>query len=418
MAKPTLTLTIEKLGGRGDGIASNGRDTVYVSGALPGEVVVVSVTEASRGDLREILSSSPSRIAPPCPSYGECGGCMAQHMAAPLYREWKSENLANALRHRGLGGAPLGPMACMAPGALRRARLAYRIAGKTVSLGYRARGSKRIVNVEHCLLLTPALGSLLGPTRLLLASLPGMGGQGEVAFTETDSGIDLRLQGGTSLDLGMRESLAEFASRHDLARLSYVQAGERAPETVSIIRTPVMRFGGISVALPEGAFIQPSAEGETHIRRHVLAATEGAARVADLYAGCGALSLPVAANGARVLAVEGDPAMAGSLRAAAGRAGRHLEVETRDLARRPLDAAALADFDAVILDPPRAGALNQMRQIALSEVATVISVSCNPATFARDARVLADGGYRVEAISPVDQFPFSSHLEVVGIFRR
>lgn len=418
MAKPETRLIIEALGRQGDGLATGADGAIYVAGALPGEEVTVRAIGPSRAELSEIITPSPARVVPPCPAYGECGGCMAQHMAADIYEGWKTDILANAMRHRGLGDVPLDPLARVAPAAMRRARLAYRRKKNALSLGYRARGSKNTVDVAHCLLLTPKLATLFGPIRELLTSLTGLGAQGEVALTETDTGVDLRLQGAASPGLAEREKLADFAARHDLARISYVTDAERTAETIAMNRAPAMRFGGVAVALPDGAFVQPSAEGEALIRRHVLAGTKDAPRVADLYAGCGAFSLPVAATGARVLAVEGDEAMAASLRSAAGSTGSHLEVESRDLTRRPLDAGELKRFDAVILDPPRAGALAQMHQIARSDVGTVVSVSCNPATFARDARVLIDGGYHINAVSPIDQFPYSSHLEVVGIFRR
>jgi len=416
--KPVLDLTIDALGRQGDGIAAGDRGPIYVAGALAGDVVRARMTGQSRADIVEILSPSADRVSPPCPYFGECGGCMAQHMAEDLYSAWKTDGLMNALRHRGLGDVTLDPLARVPPGSLRRTRLAYRTAKKGVSLGYRARGSKRTVDVESCLLLTPALGALLAPIRGLLAPLTRPGTEGEITLTETDSGVDLNIESAGSLDMAARESLAAFAVAHDLARLSHTQSGTTQPEMIAMNRTPVMKFGGVAVALPDGAFLQPSAAGETLILHHVLNATREASRVADLYAGCGTFSLPIAANGTRVLAVEGDDAMSACLRTAAGQIRAHLEVETRDLARRPLDVAALAGIDALILDPPRAGALSQMQQIAVSKVATIVSVSCNPATFARDARVLVDGGYRLSAVSPIDQFPFSSHLEVVGIFRR
>ncbi|MGB8274276.1 MAG: class I SAM-dependent RNA methyltransferase, partial [Alphaproteobacteria bacterium] len=366
-----------------------------------------------------VLRPAPSRREPACPHFGTCGGCALQHMADDAYSEWKRGLVIAALAQRGFRDAEVGALSRVGPGTRRRASLkAMRLAGGPV-LGFYARGSQRVVDVARCPVLVPGLESLIAPLRALLGSLLGPSEKAEIELSWTDTGADVAISAGREPTLADRGRLAEFAMSRDLARLCWQGGRNRPIEPVVERRKPEIAFGGAAVQLPPGAFLQPSAEGEARLIAWVSEAAAGAARIADLYSGCGTFALPLAKS-ARVHAVEGDSAMADALRQAAGRAGLsgRLTVECRDLERRPLIARELSDFDAVVFDPPRPGAKAQAAEIAKSDVLTVVAVSCNPATFARDARTLADRGFRLGRVMPLDQFLWSPHVELVAAFSR
>ena len=413
-------LTIKSLGRQGDGIALIDGRQVFVPLALPGEQVRVRVGPLRRGVHRgavlERLSDSQARTTPPCQYFDACGGCAAQHMADEPYGAWKSDGLRAAMTRCGLDQVPIAPLRRSPAGSRRRARLHAIRRGGEVTLGFRARGSDRVVETATCLLLTPALRALIPPLKVFLATMEGWGRSVELALTDTDTGVDLSLVGDCAPTLADRERLAAFAAAQDIARIAL---GPRLGLDVVILRRPPrMRFGDAAVDLPPDAFVQPTRAGETAIAEMVRTAVGGARSVVDLYAGCGSLALVAAATGARVHAVEGDRAAADALIAASRHSNRELTVERRDLVRRPLQPDELARFAAAVIDPPRAGAEPQARALVASQVRTVVSASCNPATFARDAAILVEGGYRLDRVEPIDQFLWSPHLEVVGVFRR
>ena len=432
-----LELTIESIGGRGDGIAQldDGRRArpVFVADALPGERLRVRIAgERSGGykaEVLELLSAAPERVAPPCPHFGSCGGCSLQHWNDGAYAAWKAALPAAALARRGLdpgeAGFTVEPLLRIAPGRRRRASLAAtRRRDGTVRLGYHGRDSHEVVDLSTCLLLTPRLVELLPGLRRLLAAVLQPGEAVQLVVTDTQSGIDLLWVGSRPLGLEAREALVDFAERADLARLSWRPPEETGPaEPLLVRREPLMTFGGVALIPPAGGFLQPTAEGEAAIvdglRRHL---PDSAERLADLHAGCGTFSLALAGGttGWRVQAVEGDAEASAALLQAVNRAGLagRVTVETRDLARRPLLTDELSVFDALVFDPPRAGAREQAAEIALSSVPRVLAVSCNPNSFARDARILVDGGYRLRAVTPIDQFPWSGHLELVASFEK
>lgn len=418
-----VKIEVGSLGARGDGIAADGDGrTLYIPFALPGERVRARVEEA-RGDgfaatLIDVLSPSPARIKPVCRHFGTCGGCALQHLDGASYGEWKRGLVVAALQARGFADTPVAPLLAIAPGTRRRARLHGRVGPDGVAVGFFGRASRRIVDQQECPLLVDGLTALVEPLRGLMADMFVSGESAAFDLTLTDSGVDLLIGAAKPLDLAARTALAEFATAHDLARLSW-QEGDEEPEPVAQRRAPVLRFAGVAVTPPPGGFLQSSQDGEAALCERVLDGIGAAARVADLYAGCGSFTFPLAQR-AQVLAVEGDGDSARALGRAADAAGSGVRVTVtqRDLARRPLQAAELAGFDAVVFDPPRAGAAEQARELAASAVPVVVGVSCNPATFARDARLLAAGGYVLERVTPVDQFAFSPHLELVGVFRR
>jgi 23S rRNA (uracil1939-C5)-methyltransferase len=421
-SRKAVELAIESIGARGDGIGRAEGRLVYVPLTIPGDRLRVELDRPRgngfAGRVVEVLAEGPGRIRAPCPHFGECGGCALQHLEEQRYVAWKEQLVRTALARRGFVDPPLRPLLRIATATRRRASLAAERAGRSVRLGFHARESHRVIDAAGCLVLTPALGALLPPLRRALLAMLVDGEQVEVTATATDGGVDLLMQGKRPLSLESREALAALAADADLARITWC-ADRSSLDPVAIRRPARIAFAGVVVDLPPGAFLQPTAPGEVALVAAVSQALSGCPKVADLYAGCGTFTFPLA-RGARVHAVEGDAEAIGALASAARRAvsGQAITTEQRDLASDPLAEEELARFDGVLFDPPRAGAKAQAERLARSTVAKVVAVSCDPATFARDARVLVDGGYRLLEATPVDQFIWSPHVEVVAVFAR
>jgi len=421
-SRKVVELTIESIGARGDGVGRADGRPVYVPLTLPGDRLRVEL-ERPRGDgfaarIVEFLAQGPGRVAAPCPHFGECGGCALQHLEDQRYAAWKEQQVRTALARRGFADPPLRPLLRIAPGTRRRANLAAERAGRSVRLGFHARESHRMIDAAGCLVLSPTLGLLLPPLREALLVILADGERIEVTVTKTDAGVDLLLEGKRSLSLASREALAALADGADLARITW-RADRSPPEPVTIRRPAQIAFADVAVDLPPGAFLQPTAAGEAALVAMITQALAGCRQVADLYAGCGTFTFPLARS-ARVHAVEGDVEAIGALMAAARRAalGRTITTEHRDLASNPLTESELRRCDGVVFDPPRAGAKSQAERLARSTVPKVVAVSCDPATFARDARILVDGGYRLLEATPIDQFIWSPHIEIVAVFAR
>jgi 23S rRNA (uracil1939-C5)-methyltransferase len=422
-ASPTeVTLTVESIGARGDGIASHEGRSVYLPLTAPGDRVRARLA-GSRGDgwTGEVIAllAPGARTAPICPQFGSCGGCALQHLDADSYARAKERQVAAALRQHGIVLDNVAPLRRLAPGTRRRARFAVQqLRDATSLIGFHARASHRIVDMRGCAVLHPALVALVASLRAAAAALWPGGTAGAATATLCDSGVDLLLDLAASPDLTGLERLAAFAKAADLARLSWRAPGVEAMPAA--IRRPVrVVLGGVAVDLPTDAFLQASAEAEAALTAEVLGGIGAAERVADLYAGLGTFTFALARR-ARVHAVEGTRPALAALAAAAARAdcpGR-ITSERRDLESRPLDAGELRHLDAVVLDPPRSGAHAQSGMLARSAVPRVVYVSCNPPSFARDARLLVDGGYRLLRIQPIDQFIWSPHVELVAYFAR
>jgi 23S rRNA (uracil1939-C5)-methyltransferase len=370
-----------------------------------------------RAELLEVIAASPERVAPPCPHFGDCGGCALQHWADAPYLTWKADQIRVALGRERIETEILPPFAAP-PGGRRRLALHARKEGGAVRLGFKARRAWRVVGVTACPVTEPALVAALPALRALAAPfLEHPKSAPTLHVTATLSGLDVdvtgveRRSGGLSADARLRA--AEAAAAADMARVTL------AGEIVYQARQPVVRLGPATVGLPAGSFLQAVAEAEAAMAQFALEAVAGAARVADLYCGVGAFTFRLA-QGASVHAADVSAEAVKALLAGAGTASglKAITAEARDLGRRPLLASEMKKLDAVVFDPPRAGALEQAGEIARSGVATAVGVSCNPATFARDARVLVDAGFRLEAVKPVDQFLWSPHVELVGVFRR
>lgn len=412
-------VTIESLGAKGDGIAtlSSGKP-LYVPYAAPGDRARVSVG-SKRGDghagtIKELLAGGPDRVAAECPHFGICGGCALQHLSDEAAAALKTTNLETALRRRDIKDRQLNPIVTIPPGQRRRAEFAIGTGGR-VSLGLHQARSKGIVDIETCPVLVPALVDLLAPMRALLAKAAPATRARDIRMTETETGLDLVFlsEAKDSPDISFRQGLANFAQTYDIARISW--SDRNGAEPLILRRQPEIRFGSAKIALPMKYFLQPSRSGERAISDIVCAAIGDVRHTADLFAGCGSLSFPLAEN-TNVTAFELEDEMVGAMRRAA--AGLSFNAEQRDLARSPLTERELKAFDAVVFDPPRAGAREQAEYIALSGVPIVVAVSCNPNTFARDLRILIDGGYAIESITPIDQFSWSAELEAVAILHK
>lgn len=407
------------MGAQGDAVCrlEDGR-VVFAPFVLPGERARLKVS-GQRGELIEVLSPSPERATPPCPHYEACGGCALQHWAHAPQLAWKESLIAAAMAREGLE-APFAPAFAASPGARRRVSLHARLGGpgQVPRLGYKARRSWSLVDIEVCTIADPRLVAALPALRRLAAPFlehPKSAPTLHVTLTQTGVDVDVtgieRKSGGLSADARLRA--AQIAAETDLARVTL------AGEIVYQARQPMVRLGPAMAALPPGGFLQAVAAAEDAMAQTALAAMAGAARVADLFCGLGTFTFRLAGL-APVLAADADGRAITALKAATGSAPgiKSITAETRDLYRRPVLAEELKRIDAVLFDPPRAGAPDQARQIAMSAVPVAVGVSCDAATFARDARILADGGFKLEQVRLIDQFLWSPHVELVGVFRR
>ena len=406
-----MILTIERIGHLGDGIARGPDGPVYIPGLLPGEEVEGTLDGDRLIDPR-IVTPSADRKKPPCAHARTCGGCLMQHASDPFVTTWKEGIVRGALSGQGLE-APFRPTHTSPPNSRRRATLAARKTKGGALIGFHARGSDLIIPVPNCQLLHPDLLSTLPA----LEALTRLGGSRttELSLTVTHSlgGPDVAVAGGKELDGALRMELARIAESHGLARLTW------GGETVALRTAPMQRFGKALVAPPPGAFLQATPQGEAALLAAVTDAVGDARRIADLFAGCGTFALPLAER-AEVLAVEGDAPMTAALEKGwRGTPGlKKVTTETRDLFRRPLEPDEFKGIDAVVIDPPRAGAEAQFATLARSKVPVIAAVSCNPVTFARDARMLVNAGWRLDWVQVVDQFRWSPHVELAARLSR
>lgn len=406
---------IASLGAQADGVAETPKGPLYVPYVLPGERVLVVPEGEGRAGLLKIVAPSPQRVAAPCRHFTRCGGCAIQHAAPDFYAAWKRDLVAAALKSRGID-TEIAPLVPTQARSRRRATFAVTRTRKSAMVGYYARGSHEIVPISECPLVVPEIEKAIPALAEIVAPGLSRSARASVLVTSTLNGLDLAVTGGKPLDGPLRAELGSRAKAADIARLSW------DGEIVAERRSPEIELSGLRVALPVGGFLQPTLEGEAALIRLVRESVGKARRVADLFAGCGTFTAALSGASA-VHAVESEKKALAALERAVRERGPSLGLkpvtaEVRDLARRPLLSSELDRFDAVVIDPPRAGASAQTEEIAKSKVPVVVSVSCNPATFARDARMLLDGGYRLDGVTPVDQFLWSPHLEVVGIFRR
>jgi 23S rRNA (uracil1939-C5)-methyltransferase len=402
-----VRLTVGRLGHLGDGVAQGADGSVLVAGALPGEVVE-GRPEGDRLAGIRIVTPSADRVRPPCAHARPCGGCRMQHASDPFVAAWKTAIVRNALTAQGLD-APVRPILTSPPRSRRRATLAGRRTKGGVLLGFHARASDLLVAVPQCRLLHPDLMAAFPALEALVLAGGSRTTELAISVTRTLGGADVAVTGGKPADAALTRDLTRLAETHGLARLTW------NGETAALRAAPLQRFGRALVAPPPGAFLQATAEGEAALVAAVAEAVGPARRVIDLFAGAGTFTLPLAER-AEVHAVEADAGLLAALDRGWRQAGglRRVTTEPRDLFRRPLDPDELRAADAVVIDPPRAGAEAQAVALARARVPVIAAVSCNPLSFARDAKVLAGAGYRIDWVQPVDQFRWSPHVELAA----
>ena len=411
-----MILTIERLGHLGDGIGHlPDGNPVYMPQTLPGEVIEGELRNGALQSPR-IVTPSPDRVRPPCPHYRTCGGCSLQHARDDFVAGWKQDVVRAALAAQGLE-AEFRAVLTSPPQSRRRATLAGRRTRKGAMVGFHGRASETLVEISECRLLHPDLMEALPVLAAITAQYGSRTAEMALTVTRANSGLDLVVSGAKPVDAPMRMELARLAAAHRIARLTWVSDGDA--ETIALIAAPVQSFGAALVAPPPGGFLQATAGGEAALLAAIAEAVGGAKRVLDLFAGSGTFSLPLAAR-AEVHAVESDAPMLEALskgwRNSQGL--KRVTTEVRDLFRRPLLADELKPYGAVVIDPPRAGAEAQMAALAASGVPVIAAVSCNPVTFARDAKLLAAGGYRLVWVQVVDQFRWSPHVELVALLTK
>lgn len=407
---------IERIGHQGDGIGQTDDGSVFVPFTVPGDRIRIS-RAGNRGVVREIIEPGPDRQTPLCPHFGACGGCGLQHVTGSAYVHWKRQKVRDALAHQGLGDVPIAALIESSPHTRRRTRVTAVRQGRTFRIGYNRRASHQVFALESCPVVEPEIETLFGRLKPLIECLGDGVGRLLISLTNTDTGMDILVTCDPSDDRDLswqqRAQVSAWAEQVDAARLTFGQ------EVLIERRAPVVRFSGVNVCPPPGAFLQASCDMEralVDLLRHGVA---DARSVGDLFAGCGTLTFALA-HRARIWAVEGNAAMVGALKSAASRAQglKSVTTEHRDLFQQPLLAAELDRFDAVVFDPPRAGAAAQAAELAKSSVPRVVGVSCHPASFARDARILCDAGFRLDRVTPIDQFLWSAQIELVGVFSR
>ncbi len=399
---------IIRLGHLGDGIVDG---PLFAPLTLPGEVVHARREGDQLRDVK-IVTPSEHRVSPPCRHFRSCGGCQLQHASDAFLADWKVDVVRAALSAQGIDAA-FAPIHVSPPQSRRRATFAARRTKKGAMAGFHAKASDVIVEIPDCQLLQPELLAARPVAEALAVAGASRKHSLDVAITLCGNGLDVAVRGGKPLDGPLRMELAQLAEAHGLARLAWED------EIIATRLPPEQDFDGVKVVPPPGAFLQATLDGEAALRDEVRRITQGAKRIIDLFAGCGTFALPLAQD-AEVHAAEGDPAMMAALDAG-WRHGKGLKAvthETRDLFRRPLMPDELSKFQAVVIDPPRAGAEAQIAELCQSDIPVVAYVSCSPTSFARDARRLLDSGFDMGPVQVVDQFRWSAHVELVAAFHR
>ncbi|MCC8947552.1 class I SAM-dependent RNA methyltransferase [Bradyrhizobium sp. Arg62] len=409
-------LTIDHVGHRGDGVAIEGSQSIFVPYALAGETVEVDDVPGNHPDRRRLLriaQESPERIAPFCPHFGVCGGCAIQHWNDAPYHAWKRNIVVETLAQAKIA-ADVAALIDAHGAGRRRITLHGRMGTHDVlKVGYAAAGSHDIIPVDRCPILDPALDGALEAAWATAEPLIAIGKPLDIQVTATVNGLDIDVRGSGALPTSLITTLSRVAEKHRLARLT------RHGELVLQRASPEIAIGKAKVVLPPGSFLQATVQGEETLAALVREHCGRAKHIADLFCGVGPFALRLAEK-ARIAAFDSDAGAITALQKAAQSAQglKPLKAEARDLFRRPLMPQELRDYDAVVFDPPRQGAQAQVTQLAASKVPVIVAVSCNAATFARDAKVLIDGGYKIAAVTPVDQFRHTPHVELVARFAR
>ena len=411
----TERFTIDHVGHFGDGVALADGASIYVPYSLGGETVDVlpSPGHPDRRALAHVVTPSPQRIDPFCPHFGTCGGCAIQHWRPEAYRTWKRQLVIDTLQHAGID-CEVGELIDAHGTGRRRMTLHARQSQQGIlRVGFAAAGRHEIIAIDHCPILDPAMHGAIEAANEIAELLRPVSKPLDIQVTAADNGLDVDVRGSGPLGTALLTSLSKLAEKHNLARLT------RHGELVIMRKPPVVRVGKAQVTLPPGSFMQPTALGETTLAELAFARAKGAKHIADLFCGFGPFAFRLAEK-FKVSAFDSDAVAVTALQNAVKltQGLKPIKAEARDLFRRPLMPQELRDYDGVVFDPPRQGAQAQSQQLAASRIALVVAVSCNPATFARDARILIDGGFKIDSVTPVDQFRHTPHVELVARFRR
>lgn len=423
LPKGLIEVSVSAIGAKGDGLAKDREGVEYfVPYSTQGDVLEIRCLD-KRGDvyvghIENIITPSPDRAEAPCPYYTQCGGCSLQHLNDKAYGQWKKERISEALNRMGIE-AEIDDPVLIPQGQRRRAAFAVMKKGKKIVFGFNAKSSHRIEEIDHCLLLTQPLDHLIQALRALMPHVMKQEGRGDIIVNYGDDTCDVVFALPGRPDLKVHEKLIAFAEQNNIGRMSWQENAKGDPEIIAQRRHVEVTFAQTKVELPANPFLQPSKMGEEAMTGLALQALDAEKKILDLYCGCGSFTFALAQK-AIVHGVEANPTAIKALELSAGRGamGGRITTEVRDLTRQPLMGKELEKFDAVLFDPPRAGAKEQAEELAKSNIALIIAVSCNPTTFARDASALIEGGYKLEKVVPIDQFTWSAHVEVLAIFRK
>jgi len=415
-------IKIEQLGSAGDGVGELDGVPCFVPYSAAGDVLRVNKVD-NRGagilaEIEEIITPSPDRQDIKCRHFGTCGGCSLQHLNDDFVADWKANLIRQALAQKDITDVVINPTVMSPEFSRRRVEFVAKKRKKGVMIGYHRPRSHQIFDVGECPLLQPELLALVKPLRAILPDLMPRNSEARLTLTATKNGVDLLVSIAAAIDLEGREQLATFAQTHKLCRISWYDETEKLMDQVASIKPAAITVGETDTLLPAGGFLQATLHGQETLVQLMLEHLPTKSRVVDLFAGCGTFTLPAAPFAKEVHAVEGSHTHTENMQLAANQQMLAVSTEARDLFRRPLLAEEFKGFDVVIIDPPRAGAKAQVQEIGLSNIKTVIFISCSPKSFARDAEVLLDYGFKMSPITPVDQFRWSTHIELFTTFTR
>tara|TARA_B100000686_G_C16765086_1_gene961241 strand:+ start:833 stop:2095 length:1263 start_codon:yes stop_codon:yes gene_type:complete len=404
---------VERLGALGDGIVNTRDSTLFIPNALPGETVRINKIKRERTGLRavisEVVQSSPNRVIPPCKHFNECGGCVAQHMGVDFYQKWKLSLVNNVLNGR-IFFPNSSSLLSVDKSTRRRLRMAFvRLKGEVI-LGFRKARSKKIVDITHCPIATNGINSFITKLRCFLFQGPK---SGEITITEGSNGFDVLISAAQEPTHELRKLAADFCCSTNVIRLAWRIQGQE-PELFLLVDKPQIFFGPAKVEFPVNCFLQPTEQGESFLREFSYQAICDAASIIDLYAGCGTFSIPLAMAGKRVHSVEINPEQVEVIQVNAQ--NLKLTAQVRDLRRQPISQTQLDNFDVAIINPPRAGAVEQIKKLSQSKLKHILYISCNPKSFVRDAEILINGNFQLCAMQAIDQFLWSFHIEIAALF--
>ncbi|MBO6826058.1 MAG: class I SAM-dependent RNA methyltransferase [Sneathiella sp.] len=415
-------ITIEQLGSGGDGIGQLDGAPIYVPYSAIGDQVRVRTTDnrgaGVLGEIEEILTPSADRQEVKCRHFGTCGGCSLQHLQDEYVADWKADLIRQALAQKDITDVQILPTVMSPELSRRRVEFVAKKRKKGVMIGYHRPRSHQIFDVGECPLVLPELLNLVKPLRVILPDLMPRNSEARLTLTATNNGVDLLVSIAAPIDLAGREQLAQFAQQHKLCRISWYDEAEKLMDQVASIKPAAITVRDKDTLLPAGGFLQATLDGQETLVRLALENLPKKSRIVDLFAGCGTFTLPAAQGSKGVHAVEGSRTHTDNMQEAANQQMLAVTTEARDLFRRPLLAEEFKNFDVAIIDPPRAGARAQVQELGLSNIKTVIFISCNPKSFARDAEMLLDYGFKMGPITPVDQFRWSTHVELFTTFTR